>query len=215
MSDPSPSPPRAFTQGVGTVFQFVGVTMFLAFFSVCCLSGLLSRESATHTDLTTVGWGSYSAQRAISISLIVGIVLSMAVAGLGLGMQAERRASATMAVVVAAFGSLFWLIHAIFFATVMHSIVLTLLAFIFAVVFTILFGLAIVGWRQMLASPPPAEFELLPADYKTPHSHLEDDPPEVRLARELEERKRKLAVQQKELEMIEQRLHRKLKEKEK
>src|ERR1700749_4209946 len=121
MSDlpPSQPPPRAFAQGVGTVFQFVGVTMFLAFFSVCCLSGLLSRESATHTDLTTIGWGNYSAQRAISISLIVGIVLSMAVAGLGLGMQAERRSSATMGLLVTAIGSIFWLVHAIFFATVM------------------------------------------------------------------------------------------------
>jgi sensor histidine kinase YesM len=213
MTEPSQPPPRAFTQGVGTVFQFVGVTMFLALFSTCCLSGLLSRESATHTDLTTIGWGNYSAQRAISISLIVGIVLSMAVAGLGLGMQAQRRESATMGVVVAAIGSLFWIVHTIFFATVMRSIVLTLIAFVFAVVFVILFVLAIGGWREMRASPPPAGFELLPAEYKTPHSHLHQDSQEMRLMRELEDRRRKLEVQQKELEMLEQKLRKKLKQK--
>ena len=43
-----------------------------------------------------------------------------------------------------------------------------------------------------------------------PYSHLHQDPPEVRLARELDERRGKLAVQQKELEMLEASLRRKL-----
>ena len=45
------SPPRAFTQGVGLVFQWLGVVMFLAFMFVCCSSGLLSKDVATHSSL--------------------------------------------------------------------------------------------------------------------------------------------------------------------
>src|SRR5450432_1492052 len=172
---PTNPPPRAFTQGVGTVFQFAGVTMFLAFFSTCCLSGLLSQNFATHTQLTTIGWGNYSAQRAISISLVVGIVLSMAVAGLGLGMQAQRRTSALMAVIVSGIGCTFWFIHTFFFATTMRSILLTLIALIFAIAYSLLLVLAIGGWREMRSSPPPVGFELLPADYKVPYSHAHDD----------------------------------------
>ena len=65
----------------------------------------------------------------------------------------------------------------------------------------------------MRRNPPPAGFEILPADYKVPYSHMHQDPPEVRLARELEQRRQKLEVQQKELEMLEQKLHNKLKQK--
>jgi hypothetical protein len=62
----------------------------------------------------------------------------------------------------------------------------------------------------MRRDPPPADMEILPADYKVPYSHYHEDPPEVRLAAELEQRRRRLAVQQKELEMLEEKLKRKL-----
>ena len=61
---------------------------------------------------------------------------------------------------------------------------------------------------------PPPWLEILPADYKVPYSHLHEDPPEVRLARELEQRRERLAVQQKELEMLEGRLKKKLEQRE-
>jgi hypothetical protein len=47
-----------------------------------------------------------------------------------------------------------------------------------------------------------------------PYSHLHQDPPEVRLERELQSRKERLAVQQKELQLLEEKLRRKMKEKE-
>src|SRR4051812_16969723 len=96
-TDPAP-PPRAFTQGVGTVFQFVGVGTFLTFFFVCCFSSLLSRDTATHSMLANVGWGSYTAQRAVSICVVIGVFLGMALAGIGLGLQAQRRHSPIMGV---------------------------------------------------------------------------------------------------------------------
>src|SRR6187455_1221047 len=91
-------PPRAFSQGLGTVFQFVGVLMFLGMSFVCCGSSLLSKETATHTNLTRIGWHyagdapdqpSYSAQRALTVCVFAGVFFGMALAGVGLGLQAE------------------------------------------------------------------------------------------------------------------------------
>ena len=212
-ASPPPTPPRAFTQGVGTVFQFTGVTLFLVSFFVCCFSSLISKESAMHTSLTTVGWGDYSAQRAISICLVVTVFLGLALAGIGLGLQAQRRQAPVFAVLVSGFGSIFWLVHSVFFGQAMHSVLMTLLAVLLMSLFIGLLILSIAGLREMRRDPPPRGFELLPADYKVPYSHMHQDPPEVRLARELQQRREKLAVQQKELEMLEEKLNRKLKQK--
>jgi hypothetical protein len=212
--DPAPQPPpRAFTQGVGTVFQFAGVILFLAFFFTCCLSGLLSKETATQNSLTSIGWGGYTAQRAVSIGMVVGILLGIALAGAGLGLQAMRRNAPFIGVVVSSVGTIFWLFHCAFFAIAARSVILALITLGLAILFATLLALAISAFREMRRSPPPANMEILPPDYKLPYSHLHEDPPEVRLAKELEQRREKLAVQQKELEMLEQKLHRKLKEK--
>jgi hypothetical protein len=64
----------------------------------------------------------------------------------------------------------------------------------------------------MKCNPPPVGLEILPPDYKVPYSHLHEDPPEVRLARELEQRRRRLEVQQKELQMLEEKLKAKMKQ---
>src|SRR4051812_38339607 len=85
------SPPRAFTQGVGTVFQIVGVFMFLAMATICCGSSVMGKEGE-RPDLANVGWHMagtvYSVPRAMSVGLVVGLALASAVAALGLGMQA-------------------------------------------------------------------------------------------------------------------------------
>src|SRR5438874_8442418 len=89
-SPSSPSPPRAFTQGVGTVFQFAGVTLFLLLMFVCCASGLLSPRTAIRKDLSSVGWphnveagstAAYSVPQAMTLSLAFGIFCGMAMAG--------------------------------------------------------------------------------------------------------------------------------------
>src|SRR5215218_2847585 len=125
-SDPATPPPRAFTQGLGQLCQVVGVLLFLAMMFVCCGSSLLSKDFATKTPLTHVGWHrstdppdkpAYSAQKAISVSLFSGVFFGMALAGVGLGMQAEYPAAARGAVVLCAVGSVFWIVQAIFAAT--------------------------------------------------------------------------------------------------
>src|SRR5688572_14544920 len=119
MPDPSPTPPpRAFTQGVGLLFQWVGVTLFLASFFVCCASSLVSRDRATQTDLTRVGWGAYTAQRAVTISLVSAVFFGMALAGVGLGLQAQSRRAPWMSIALTGVATLFWLAHATFFGAV-------------------------------------------------------------------------------------------------
>jgi hypothetical protein len=212
-SPPPPSPPRAFTQGVGTVFQVTGSTLFLILATVCCGSSLLSKNTAERHDLTEIGWGAasgggvaYSAQRAISVCMFVGVGLGIAVASVGLGLQATRRSAVVGGVIVAGFGLVFWVVHALFAAQVLRSILLSVIAGALVVVFGVLFALAVAALREMRREPPPAGHEVLPEGYKVPYSWYHDDPPEVRLAAELEQRRQRLAVQQKELEMLEERL---------
>jgi hypothetical protein len=211
------SPPRAFTQGVGTVFQFAGGILFIALSLTCCGSGLLGKETWKREDLMKVGWHfpgdefdqpSYSAQRATSVSLIGGIGLALAVAGLGLGLQATRRSAGVGAVIVSLAGMMFWMVHGIFFVQVMRAWMLVLISFTFVVIYGVFFALAIGAWREMRRDPPPAGHEVLPEGYKVPYSWYHEDPPEVRLERELEQRRERLAVQQKELEMMEEKLRR-------
>jgi lysylphosphatidylglycerol synthetase-like protein (DUF2156 family) len=217
-SPPSGPPPRAFTQGVGTVFQFLGVTLFFASMFVCCGSSLFSKTSAERHDLMTIGWNLplpggpwfYSAQLAITVSVLLAVFFGIALAGLGLGLQAQGRLAPFGAVAVCAFATAFWLLQAIFFGRELGSIALAAGAGALTICFGLLTGLATVALAEMRRNPPPPGHEILPPDFKVPYSHLHEDPPEVRLARELDQRREKLVVQQKELEMLEARLRRKL-----
>jgi hypothetical protein len=213
------SPPRAFTQGVGTLFQFVGVSLFLVMMSVCCLSSLLSKDYASNPQRTRVGWHvpgdkpdapTYSYARAMTLSVTLGVFFGMGLAGVGLGLQAQRRAAPWLGVALSGFGTAFWIVQTVFAIRPLGSVMLALLAIALAALFVVLFLMAVGALREMLASPPPVGHEILPADYKVPYSHLHEDPPEVRLARELEKRRQRLAVEQKELDMLEERLRKKM-----
>jgi hypothetical protein len=213
------SPPRAFTQGVGTVYQVAGVTLFLVMMSVCCLSSLLSKDYAARAERTQVGWHlpgdraeapSYSYARAMTLSVVLGVFFGMAMAGVGLGLQGQRRAAPWVGAIVAGFGTAFWIAQAAFAVHPLRSVVLTVAAVMLAAFFGVMFALAVGAVREMRTNPPAAGHEILPADYKVPYSHMHQDPPEVRLAKELEQRRERLAVQQKELEMLEERLKRKM-----
>lgn len=217
---PPPPPPRAFTQGVGTVFQFAGVTLFLVMSFVCCGSGLLSREWATQEMFTTTGlrlasgdaYPAYSVARAITVCVFGGVFFGVALATIGLGLQAEHRHAARGAVVLCAIGTIFWIAHAAFAVAYVHATLVIVLLIGIGVLFIFLLVLSISAAREMRARPPPPGHEILPADYKVPYSHYHVDPPEVRLAAELDQRRQRLAVQQKELEMLEEKLKRKLDE---
>jgi hypothetical protein len=217
----TPRPPRAFTQGVGTVFQFVGVIFFLCSMFVCCGSALLSKNIVTRGELTAVGWTVqlpggqrvfYSGQQAITVSVALSVFFGIALAGIGLGLQTQGRRAPYAAVVLTFAAAVFWGIQAVFALERLHSVLLSVLGFLLFGLFAVLCGFAVAALREMRRDPPPTGHEVLPADYKVPYSHMHPDPPEVRLARELEQRRDRLAVQQKELEMLEARLKRKLDE---
>jgi hypothetical protein len=191
---------------------------------ICCGSSLLSKDTATDVHYREIGWfysggvsnlPGYSAQRAMTISLTVAISMGMALAGVGLGMQADSRHAAKWAVLIAVAGAIFWTVHAAFMVTVLHSFVLSAITIALALAFILLSGFAIAAVKDVSRAPPPRDIGVLPADYKVPYSHYHVDPPEVRLEREMQERKAKLAVQQKELEALEEKVRRRLQEKEK
>ena len=218
---PTIPPPRAFTQGVGLVFQVAGVLLFIVMSFICCGSSLLSKDWATGTTLTAIGWHragdvpgqpTYSAQRALTISVFAGVFFGLALASAGLGMQAAHRRAAIFGALVSAVGAMFWLIHALFAATAGRSTWFTIIAGALSLVFALLLIFAIGAMMEMRRNPPAADHDVLPADYKIPYSHYHPDPPEVRLAAELAQRRERLAVQQKELEMLEQKLKKKLEE---
>ena len=209
------------------MFQFSGVMLFLVMMSVCCGSSFLSKNVAQRKDWEGVGWGRYtdigdgprpvaravySANRATAISVTVGCFLGIALAGLGLGLQAQNRRAPVGAVIVAGFGTLFWAVQFVFVVQNLRSVVLGVIAFGMLALFGGLCGLAAAALREMRRDPPPEGMEVLPKDYKVPYSHYHEDPPEVRLARELEQRRERLAVQHKELEMLEGKLRRSIEE---
>src|SRR5215210_6772130 len=168
---PPTSPPRAFTQGVGTIFQFAGGILFIVLSLTCCGSGLLLKATAQRPELTHIGWHLpddppdqpfYSAQRATSTALVGGIGFALAIAGLGLGLQATRRSAAWAALFVTLLGILFWAVHSIFFLQVLRSWLLSLIACALFIAHTIFFALAIAAWREMRTNPPPPGHEVLP-----------------------------------------------------
>jgi hypothetical protein len=136
----------------------------------------------------------------------------MALAGIGLGLQAQNPRTATGAIILTTIATVFWTVQSLLFATTMRSVTLTLACAVLALIFAMCLIFSIAAWREMRRDPPPATLGTLPADYRVPYSHMHQDPPEVRLAAELEQRRQRLAVQQKELEMLEAKLKRRMKD---
>src|SRR5688500_7569785 len=225
MAEPLPQPvappPRAFSQGVGTLFQTVGGLVFLAFIFFCFGFALTSKEWATIPARDTVGWGAdhhsarplSSAREWTTATVAGGVILGLAAAGLGLGLQADKRRAAVAAVALTSLALAFWTVQAIFAAHAMRSITLSTLCFALAAIFAVLGVLAVGALRELSKNPPDPGHEILPADYQQPFSHLHQDSPEARIANEIAERKQKLEVQQKELEALERRLKRRMEEK--
>lgn len=170
-------------------------------------------ETAKRADLAEVGWhlplpGSpfYSGQKAISVSLTLAVGWGVALATIGLGLQGQRRRAPDGALVASGLGVLCWVFHAVFFAFELRSVGLTLVCLVLLVIFIGLFALAVGAWREMRVNPPPVDLTILPPGYKIPYSHMHEESPEVRYAAEMEQRRRRLEVQKKELEALEERI---------
>jgi hypothetical protein len=153
----APHPSRAFTQGVGLVFQTAGVVLFILMMSICCGTSLLSKESAQKTDLTRIGWHlqgdptdapTYSAQKALTICLFCGVFFGLALAAIGLGLQAESSRAPWMAVTIAAIGAAFWIVHAVM-AAMLGSIFFAMVAGTMGAAFAIFLLLALAALREL------------------------------------------------------------------
>ncbi len=211
---PAPPPPGAFPQGVGTVFQIVGVTLFLINFFVCCTGNWLFNGNATLARLGSSGWGTsdgakpiYSAQRAISLAAPVAVVAALAIAVAGLGLQARKPHSAPAATAITGLATLFYAVHGVFFATTVGSISLSTVCVLATLLFAALFALAVAAWRDMIRNPPADDDEDLSVDLSdlAPGEALT---PELRMQLEISRLRQRQLVEQKELEQLERRLRR-------
>jgi hypothetical protein len=216
---PPTPPPRAFSQGVGTLFQTAGVLMFLAFMFVCCGSALTSREWATRPGREQVGWKSpagrvvYSEKDWTTATVVGGVLLGFALAGIGLGLQADKRPAALAGAGVTLIAAAFWAAQTAFAIGAMRSVLMGGSCFVLLLICGVLFGFAVGAVRELTKHPANLGQELLPADFREPFSHLHEDSPEARLADEIAQRRRRLEVEQKELEALERRLRRKMEDK--
>ena len=157
---PANPPPYAFAQGTGTVFQFVGVGLFLISMFICCCTSLLGKDTATHSGLTEIGWHragdaidqpTYSAQRALSVSLPMSLCYGMALAALGLGLQSENRAAVTAAVALNGAAVIFWIVQLIFFASI-RWIVMSIVCIGLVMLAILMSVLSVGAWRDMRSS---------------------------------------------------------------
>ena len=126
----------------------------------------------------------------------------LAMAGFGLGFRSDTARSAWGALVTlivmligsGVAGAGIWIGGASWAARLWHGVIRTDVDHVGDFVW--------VALRQVLAHPPPADIGVLPADFKIPYSHYHDDPPDVRLAKELAERRARLEAEQVELDRV-------------
>jgi hypothetical protein len=86
---------------VGTVFQGMGVAFFAIGMLVCCMGSLFGSDAIRH-DLSGNGWRlpgdpphkpTYNVPVAMAASVAMVCLLGIALAGAGLGLQAQKRSA--------------------------------------------------------------------------------------------------------------------------
>lgn len=211
------APPRAFAQGTGILLQTVGVLMFL---SSCCVFSLTGIWSPVQPDPqviesirtnTTPEPGLRGKLREPSSAgyMITALATSaggLAIAVFGLGLQADRRraangavfASITMTLLLLVAGALLWTGNAGFVPKLWNLALLAIAG--------LLVAFTVAALRNVRANPPPANVDIVPPGTKIPYSWYHNDPPDVRLARELEARRERLDTERLELEKLEREL---------
>jgi len=204
----SASPPRAFAQGTGILLQFVGVTMFLMTCCVCSTSFLWDPVQSPVKALDLMSHDPASvvadpAKRSAAIMIVAMSLGGLALASFGLGLQADRsRAGAgafittlLLFLVLISVGVGLWRGNAGMPIRIFH-LILTLTDLI-------LLRFCLDAWRQVRKDPPPAAVDVIPPGKKIPYNFYHDDPPEVRLANEIAERRQTLAEEQAALDKLE------------
>ena len=173
----SDAPPRAFAQGTGVLLQTVGVILFLSSCCVCSLTGLWDPARSPSEVLphgqTFVADDQQTRLRDLiehpgktgfMLTVMGTTIGGLAMAVFGLGLQSEKPRAAwgaltttvclTLVLIVAGIG--LWVGHA--------SIVVSLWHFLLVIVTLVLVGFCVGAMKQVLANPPPHEFNVLPEE---------------------------------------------------
>ena len=206
--------PRAFAQGTGVVLQTVGVILFLITCCVCSLSfvwdparapweALTPEAMQTSERPTRLGEAlAHPGRAGLMLTIATMSVGGLALAAFGLGLQTDRglaawgaaiTAAAMLALLVIA-GTGLWIGAAPIGVRIGHG-VLTLLVIA-------LNGFAFAALRQVRSDPPPANIDVVPPGTKIPYSFYHDDPPEVRMRKELDRRRTQLEAEKAEINRL-------------
>lgn len=208
--------PRAFAQGVGLILQTTGALLVMSQCCICSSSFLwdpqrtpdLIDTTAPKPDaLTRLGELAANPGKAGLMLTVMGATVGgLGMMGFGLGLQSDRRRSAvgafwtcllfTLVMLIAGAG--LWIGESSTSARGWQALLMLL-----GVVLT---GFCITAWRQVRANPPPDDIDVIPPGFKIPYSMHHDDPPDVRLAKELANRRARLEAEQRELEQLEREL---------
>lgn len=159
-------PPRAFAQGTGILLQILGMALFLSTCCVCSFAGawdpVLSRpeilrllEEESSVGVGVRGLFEQPAKAGVMLMVMFMTIGGLALAGFGLGLQAERPRSAwgalgttvAMIVILALAGIGIWVGEASWTSRIMHGLL--------SLTMIVVLGFVWVALREVLASPPP------------------------------------------------------------
>jgi len=215
-------PPRAFSQGVGLLMQTVGVIMFLTTCCICGTSGLWDparppQEAIDQvpTDLQTphvvspLGLDDMLEQPAKAGLMLLVVTMSvggLAMAGFGLGLQAQRRESGIGSLITCSLCLLTLILAGLGLWSGDGSAVARITHAFLTLLMLVMVGFTWTGWQEIRKNPPPGDIDIVPPGTKIPYSIYHDDPPDVRMAKELAQRRAKLEAEQRELEKMEEAL---------
>jgi hypothetical protein len=211
-----PPPPRAFAQGTGLLLQTIGALLLMTNCCVCSTAFMwdpqrppaAAQENLADEDALSKlrNMINEPGRTGLMLTIVGSTVCGLGMMGFGLGLQSDRRRSAAGALVTCvlfmlimiAAGVGLWTGEATFTARVWQAILAAL-----GVMTT---GFTFAAWREVRANPPPTGVDIIPPDFKIPYSVYHDDPPDVRLAKEIANRRAQLEAEQRELDQLEREL---------
>jgi len=211
-----PPPPRAFAQGAGLLLQTIGAILLMTNCCICSTAFMWdpqrppdqARENIT--DQTAFSKLQHlldqPGRTGLMLTIVGATVCGLALMGFGLGLQSDRRRSATGALATGVVFTLLMLAAAAALWTGEATLTARLWQALLTVLAVVVTGFALAAWREVRANPPPDDVDLLPPDFKIPYSMYHDDPPDVRLAKEIANRRAHLEAEQRELEQLEREL---------
>lgn len=173
---PDPSESLAMARGTGLLLQTAGTTLFLSTCCVCALAGrwdpVLSHEvliehqrEGTTPDWSLMDLAAHPARAGMMLLAMFMTVGGLAFLVFGLGMQSEKRGSATGALLTNVLALLIlvlagvglWIDSAAWSARAWHALMtLAILA---------ITPLIVASWRQMQRNPPDRDLYAVPADF--------------------------------------------------